>query len=31
MPVPLRVLILEDRPEDAALLLHELRRVRADG
>ena len=26
MPVPIRVLILEDRPEDAELMVHELRR-----
>jgi PAS domain S-box-containing protein len=26
MPVPIRVLILEDRPEDAELVVHELRR-----
>src|SRR5437870_2501517 len=25
-PIPLRVLILEDRPEDAELMVHELRR-----
>jgi pentatricopeptide repeat protein len=27
MSTPLRVLILEDRPDDAKLMLHELRRA----
>ena len=30
MPIPLRVLILEDRPEDCALILHELRQAGFD-
>ena len=30
MSAPLRVLILEDRPEDAELMLHELRRAGFD-
>src|SRR3972149_4544376 len=30
MPIPLRVLILEDRPTDAELILHELRQAGFD-